>query len=90
LDDAVHLLKVCGFSSEEARRQVDRFRLNPGYQLCYSLGCHEFQQLRAAYSSQMDSTRFHNLLLEGGELPFHLIDLRFKKKLAAAISQDHD
>ena len=34
LADAIHLLKVCGFSSEEAHRQVDRFRLNPGYQLC--------------------------------------------------------
>ncbi|MGB5750542.1 MAG: DUF885 family protein [Desulfobacterales bacterium] len=81
LDDAIHLLIVCGFSPEEARRQVDRFRLNPGYQLCYSLGCHEFKRLKAAYGSQMDSTQFHNLLLEGGELPFHLIERRFQNIL---------
>lgn len=83
LDDAIDLITVCGFSLEEARRQVDRFRLNPGYQLCYSLGCHEFKQLKASYGSHMDSTQFHNFLLEGGELPFHLIDMRFKEMLAA-------
>ena len=79
LDDAIHLITVCGFAPEEARRQVDRFRLNPGYQLCYSLGCHEFKQLKASYGSHMDSTQFHNFLLEGGELPFHLVDMRFKE-----------
>jgi len=81
LNDAIHLLIVCGFSPEEARRQVDRFRLNPGYQLCYSLGCHEFKRLKATYGSQMESTQFHNLLLEGGELPFHLIERRFEEFL---------
>jgi uncharacterized protein (DUF885 family) len=77
LDDAIHLLNVCGFSPEEARRQVDRFRLNPGYQLCYSLGCHELKQLKASCGRQMNETDFHALLLEGGELPFHLIKKRF-------------
>ena len=77
LDDAIHLLNVCGFSPEEARRQVDRFRLNPGYQLCYSLGCHELKQLKASCGRQMKETDFHTLLLEGGELPFHLIKKRF-------------
>jgi len=76
-DEAIHLLHVCGFSPDEARRQVDRFRLNPGYQLCYSLGCHEFKQLKASYGSRMDTARFHRFLLEGGELPFHLIEKRF-------------
>ena len=83
LDDAVHLLKVCGFSAEEASRQVYRFRLNPGYQLCYSLGCHELKQLKASYGSRMDTSLYHSFLLEGGELPFHLIDMRFEELLSA-------
>ena len=83
LDDAVHLLNVCGFSPEEAQRQVDRFRLNPGYQLCYSFGCHEFKELKATYNSQMDTPLFHRFVLEGGELPFHLIEKRFEKLLSA-------
>ncbi|MBW2440964.1 MAG: DUF885 family protein [Deltaproteobacteria bacterium] len=82
LAHAVHLLETCGFSRAEARRQVDRFRLNPGYQLCYSLGCHEFKQLKASYGTRMEAAQFHQFLLEGGELPFHLIDLRFKELLS--------
>jgi len=83
LDDAVQLLHVCGFSPEEAHRQVDRFRLNPGYQLCYSFGCHEFKELKATYSSQMDTPSFHRFMLEGGELPFHLINRRFEELFSA-------
>ena len=79
VEKAIQLLKVCGFSIEEAQRQIDRFRLNPGYQLCYSLGCHEFKELKTSYGRDMDVTQFHNFLLEGGELPFHLI----KKRLNA-------
>jgi uncharacterized protein (DUF885 family) len=77
LHDAMELLKVCGFSIEEAQRQIDRFRLNPGYQLCYSLGCHEFTQLKSWWGHQMTEVDFHTFLLEGGELPFHLIAERF-------------
>jgi uncharacterized protein (DUF885 family) len=82
-DDAAHLLKTCGFSPEETHRQVDRFRLNPGYQLCYSFGLHEFKQLKASYASHMNTPLFHQFILQGGELPFHLIDLRFKKLISA-------
>ncbi len=74
--DATGLLKICGFSTEESQRQIDRFRLNPGYQLCYSLGCHEFKQLKASCGRQMSETDFHTFVLEGGELPFHLIKER--------------
>jgi uncharacterized protein (DUF885 family) len=89
LDDAVHLLKTCGFSAEEAWRQVDRFRLNPGYQLCYSLGCHEFKQLKAAYGSRMDTHRFHQILLDGGEIPFQLIERRIKKMVKNRVPKMH-
>ena len=48
--DGLRLLRTAGFTLEEAREQMDRFRLNPGYQLCYSLGRFEILQLREAYS----------------------------------------
>jgi len=70
---ALGLLEECGFSAEEARRQIDRFRLNPGYQLCYSLGCHEFRQVKASCGGHLTDADFHIFVLEGGELPFHLI-----------------
>ncbi len=77
--DAWELLKVCSFTPGEIRRQIDRFRLNPGYQVCYSLGNYEFTQLKSAYAARLGNTRFHACVLEGGELPFHLIDKRLAR-----------
>ncbi len=77
-DDALRLLTTAGFSPEEARGQIDRFRLNPGYQLCYSLGRFEILQLRETYAGRTGHDRFHRLLLEGGELPFHLIEKKLR------------
>ncbi|MBW2055439.1 MAG: DUF885 family protein [Deltaproteobacteria bacterium] len=78
LADAVELLTTAGFSREEAQRQIYRFQLNPGYQLCYSLGRYEIMRLKKAYENQMGSEQFHAFLLEGGELPFHWIEKRFQ------------
>ena len=78
LSDAVELLTTAGFSREEAQRQIYRFQLNPGYQLCYSLGRYEIMRLKKAYENQMGSEKFHAFLLEGGELPFHWIEKRFQ------------
>jgi uncharacterized protein (DUF885 family) len=75
---AVELLKTCGFASEEALRQLDHYRLNPGYQLCYSYGSHEFKQLKKNYGNLLEEKDFHSFLLEGGELPFHLIKKRLE------------
>ena len=77
--DALELLKVCSFSPGEARRQIDRFRLNPGYQVCYSLGNYELNRLKSAYAARLGNKRFYACLLEGGELPFHLIDKRLAR-----------
>jgi hypothetical protein len=76
--DALNLLKRCGFASQEASRQLDRFRLNPGYQLCYSYGSNEFKQLKQKYGHRLEGKDFHSFVLEGGEIPFHLIARRFE------------
>ena len=76
--DAVGLLTTAGFSREEAKRQINRFQLNPGYQLCYSLGNYEIMRLKKAYKNKMGSEKFHAFLLRGGELPFHWIEKRLQ------------
>jgi uncharacterized protein (DUF885 family) len=76
--DAIALVTSAGFSPEEADFQIDHFQLNPGYQLCYSLGRHEIMQLRETYGMNMGLDQFHRQLLEGGELPFHLARERFE------------
>ncbi len=78
--NAVKLLTTAGFSPNEAERQIYRFQLNPGYQLCYSLGRHEIIELKKSYENQMGSKEFHTFLLEGGELPFYLNKKRFEAK----------
>lgn len=77
-EEGIELLTGAGFTGEEAKNQIDRFVLNPGYQLCYSLGCYEILKLRELYGIQLGRDPFHSKLLEGGELPFHLIAKRFE------------
>ena len=59
--------------------QINRFLLNPGYQLCYSLGRYEIMQLKEGFGTNTGPETFHRYILEGGELPFHLIAKRFEK-----------
>ena len=79
-DTALDLLTKCGFDPAEACRQLDRFRLNPGYQLCYGYGSHQFKQLKKRFGHMFESKDFYEFLLAGGELPFHLIEKRFKNR----------
>ena len=83
--DATALLTQSGFSTEEAANQVNRFRINPGYQLCYTLGRFEIMRLRKMYAPKIGLEKFHSFVLEGGELPFHLIE----KRLAVLCSTQH-
>jgi uncharacterized protein (DUF885 family) len=77
-EEALQILTGMGFNPGEAARQMNRIQVNPGYQLCYTLGRHEIMNLRQAYGIRLGLSRFHNKLLEGGELPFHLIERRLK------------
>jgi uncharacterized protein (DUF885 family) len=76
---ALALLAQTGFSAEEGQRQIKRFRLNPGYQLCYSLGLYEIQQLKKKFAPLLGPGQFDIFILAGGELPFH----RIAQRLAA-------
>ena len=77
-EDAAGLLVSVGFAADEAVAQIERFRLNPGYQLCYSLGKYEILDLRERFLPRLGWKRFHLLLLEGGEIPFDLAARRFE------------
>ncbi len=87
-DRAMELLILTGFSEEEAGNQLDRFRLNPGYQLCYSLGRYELTRLREAYEGQLGRDGFHREILEGGELPFDLIEKRLARLSSGSYTRE--
>jgi hypothetical protein len=78
MEKGADLLVSVGFAVDEAMAQVERFRLNPGYQLCYSLGKYEIVELRKRFLPTFGWQHFHRLLLEGGEIPFHLAAWRFE------------
>jgi hypothetical protein len=77
-EEAAGLLVSVGFAADEAVAQIERFRLNPGYQLCYSLGKYEIVDLRERFISRLGWKRFHSLLLESGEIPFRLATRRLE------------
>ncbi|HIJ57093.1 MAG TPA: DUF885 family protein [Deltaproteobacteria bacterium] len=81
-NSAVELLITAGFSKVEAVKQIERFSLNPGYQLCYSLGSYEIKQIRKIYGNRLDRNVFYGHLLGGGELPFSIIRQRFEELIA--------
>jgi hypothetical protein len=78
-EKAADLLVSVGFAADEAMGQVERFRLNPGYQLCYSLGKYEILELRRRFQPRLGWVSFHRLLLDGGELPFNLASWRLEE-----------
>ena len=76
LEQAGMEIEDLGFSRQRAERQIRRFALTPGYQLCYFMGNHEIIRLREQFSSRLDLKAFHDTLLGGGEIPFHFVEKR--------------
>jgi hypothetical protein len=72
-------IEALGYALPRAKRQVRRFCLTPGYQLCYFMGMHEILTLREQFSSRCGMKRFHDILLGGGEIPFNLVERKFKE-----------
>ena len=83
-EHAVELLQEVGYPQAEALEQVNRFQLNPGYHLCYTLGRFEILNLKNHYSGITGRESFHRFLLEGGELPFHLIERRLQTSIGGS------
>jgi len=80
-NQAAKEITALGFSSSRAERQVRRFCMTPGYQLCYFIGMCEINRLRDQFSPYLDLKSFHDTLLEGGQIPFHLVENRMEALL---------
>jgi uncharacterized protein (DUF885 family) len=78
LEEAVAELEALGYNRARAVRQIRRFALTPGYQLCYFTGMQEILRLRKRFSSATNHRHFHDILLHGGEIPFHLAEKRLQ------------
>jgi len=83
-------IEKLGFSTRRAQRQVRRFALTPGYQLCYSMGNHEIIRLRRRFSPDLALKTFHDTLLNGGQIPFHLAERRLETSLGKEMIMPND
>jgi hypothetical protein len=81
LTQGAEKIKILGYSSKRAQRQIRRFALTPGYQLCYAIGMYEVVRMRRRFSSHLTLKMFHDNLLGGGQLPFDLVKRRLEAKL---------
>jgi len=78
LDQAAERIEAIGYSPSRARRQVRRFCLTPGYQLCYSTGMLEILKLKEKYLSGLSFKSFHDIILQNGQIPFPLVEKKIK------------
>ncbi len=78
LKQAAKEIERLGFSPHAAQRQAHRFALTPGYQLCYFIGMQEILRIRRRFGSIVGLKTFHDILLTGGQLPFHLVERRLE------------
>lgn len=79
IEKAAKYLQQTGISRERAISIVQKYLLNPGYQLCYTIGIGRFLDLYRRYGSD-NLNNFINTALTEGEIGF--IDLEKKYKLA--------
>lgn len=81
------LLEQYGYNPDNAPRMIRLAADDPCDYLCYALGELEFLRLRQkaeeALGDGFDPIAFHTVLLEGGEMPFPLLEARLDAWLAA-------
>jgi len=78
LEEARDCLRRAAYPPAAVNLQVLHLGLNPGYQLCYTLGLRELLRLRERYAPALGLARFHDAVLSGGQLPFSLIEKRLR------------
>ena len=69
ISTAAEYLKETSISIEQAMSSVRKYTLNPGYQLCYTLGLRRFLDLFARYSGD-NLPNFVKTVLNQGEIDF--------------------
>ncbi|MFC1915552.1 DUF885 family protein [Chloroflexota bacterium] len=75
---AARFLEANGVGRERAMSLARKYTLNPGYQLCYTLGLHRFLQLFDRYGRQ-NLPGFVSEVLNQGETHFSDLEKAFKK-----------
>jgi len=81
LEDASKMLRDLGYAAGTVKLMLRHYALTPGYQLCYTMGKFEIENLRKKFAVKMGLKKFHDTLIEAGEIPFYLIEKRMEGKV---------
>jgi hypothetical protein len=74
--DGFNMLKKLGYEERAVKEMIEHYLLMPGYQLCYTTGKYEFEKLRRNFEKKFGLKRFHDIILESGQIPFRLLKKR--------------
>lgn len=81
LGEAGLLLKNLGYETRLVKSMLRHYLVMPGYQLCYTMGKYEITRLRKKFAAKLGLRKFHDLIVNSGEIPFDLLEKRIKKHL---------
>ena len=82
-EEAGKMLEDLGYEPRTVKAMLRHYLLTPGYQLCYTIGKFEFDNLRKKFSSKLGLKKFHDLVLREGEIPFELLEKRLETRVNA-------
>ena len=80
LSMAIEYLTRTGMTREHAGQSARKYSLNPGYQLCYTVGLRKFLHLFQRYGKN-DLKRFSRVVLNQGEIGFKDLEQIIKKEI---------
>ncbi|MGD9014615.1 MAG: DUF885 family protein, partial [Candidatus Omnitrophota bacterium] len=78
--EAADELRWLGYSTERVKAMLRHYLLTCGYQLCYTIGKFEIENLRNKFVPLMGIKNFHSCLLSAGQLPFDSIKKRMERQ----------
>ena len=76
-EEAANILRDAGIRQTRALQTVKIYTLNPGYQVCYTVGIRRFLDLYNRYG-RGDTVHYMRTILEGGEILFGDLERRLE------------
>jgi len=90
LEEAKKLLVDAHLREDLARREVRRYTTTPAFQLSYAIGADQIECLRARFEATLGRRRFHDVLLEGGDIPWRWVRARMEAEVASTQAPRQD
>ena len=81
MEEAEKKLKDLGYHPRIVKSMVRHYALTYGYQLCYTVGKFEFERLREKFMPAFGMKKFHDLLLDSGEISFDLLEKKLEENV---------